>query len=66
MEGDQSLSVEISIEVPSLVLDEDEKEVEKDDNNENAFTELAKSIFVSEKLPILLLRYLISKKEIGI
>lgn len=44
---------------PGLALEEDKKEAENGDDDKDILAKLAKSIVISEKLPILPLGYLV-------
>ncbi len=53
LEGSQPLPVEVSVEKPGLDLEEDKIEAEEGDDDEDVPAELAKSVVIGEKLPVL-------------
>ncbi len=65
IEGDQPLPAEVLTGEPGLALEEDKKEAEEGDDDEDVPAELAKSVFVSKKLPILSPGYLVSEGRLA-
>ena len=65
IEGDQPLPAEVLTGAPGLALEEDKEEAEEDDDDEDVPAELAKSVVVSEKLPILPSGYLVSEGRLA-
>ena len=65
IEGSQPLPMEISVEKPGLNLEEDKEEAEEGDNGEDVPAELAKSVVIGEKLPVLPPGYSISEGRLA-
>ena len=64
IEGSQPFSIDVLVEKPGLNLEKHKKQAEEGDNNENVSIQLAKSVVIGEKLPVLLLGYSISESRL--